>query len=479
MASEGRVENGDWASRTVSCGARELHDWVGPVRFAGYIKFMKPVVVIGGGPAGSVFGAILANEGIPVVLFERGSHPRHHVGESLQPATIDILDEHLGIREAIAAEDFALKYGAVYVWGETDEPWSILFDERLERDVDSITEADLLAGDYERAWQVRRSRFDEIVFTAAKARGVEAHTDCGVAKVLFEGDRAVGVLLEDGRRVEASMVVDASGQRCMIGRHLGLIEPAEDLKSIAIYSYFRGAGGLPAPLCRHAQLITAIPEGWLWFIPISADVTSIGLVTQDRHQYTEDEFRALLERSPVPIDDGEYCEVDGVRGLQVVRDWSYSAETYHGPGHVLVGDAACFVDPILAGGVDFAIRGAANAAVAVMEALTGNGSALTRYSKTMRKDYQAWLRMARYWYGNNRKVDGFFWEAHQLIQSKSVSTPLRAFVYLTSGHYAADAHFKVFQEWQEKKMFEALGVNRTALKSALDHRRSDAPIPTK
>ena len=43
----------------------------------------------------------------------------------------------------------------------------------------------------------------------------------------------------------------------------------------------------------------------------------------------------------------------------------------------------------------------------------------------MRKDYQAWLRMARYWYGNNRKVDGFFWEAHQLVQSKSVSTPLR------------------------------------------------------
>ena len=114
-----------------------------------------------------------------------------------------------------------------------------------------------------------------------------------------------------------------------------------------------------------------------------------------------------------------------------------------------------------------------------MEALTGNGAALARYSRTMRKDYQAWLRMARYWYGNNRKVDGFFWEAHQLVQSKSVSTPLRAFVYLTSGHYAADAHFKVFQEWQEKKMFEALGVNRTALKSALDQRRSDAPLPTK
>ena len=165
--------------------------------------------------------------------------------------------------------------------------------------------------------------------------------------------------------------------------------------------------------------------------------------------------------------------------LQVVRDWSYSAQTYHGPGHILVGDAACFVDPILAGGVDFAIRGAANAAVAVMEALTGNADALNRYSETMRKDYQAWLRMARYWYGNNRSVDGFFWEAHQLVQRGSVSTPLRAFVYLTSGHYAADAHFKVFQEWQEKKMFQALGVNHGELKSALAQRRGGAAPRTK
>ncbi len=434
---------------------------------------MKPVVVIGGGPAGSVFSAILASEGIPVMLFERGAHPRHHVGESLQPATIDILEEHLGIRDAIAAEDFALKYGAVYVWGETDEPWSILFDERLERDVDSISEEEMLARDYERAWQVRRSRFDEIIFNAAVAKGVQAHTNTGVAKVLFEDDRAVGVILDDGRQIDASFVVDASGQRCLIGRHLGLIDPAEDLKSIAIYSYFRDAGGLPAPLGRHAQLIAAIPEGWLWFIPISADVTSIGLVTQDRRPYTEDEFRELLARSPVPIDDGTYCEVDGVRGLQTVRDWSYSARSFHGPGHVLIGDAACFVDPILAGGVDFAIRGSANAAVAVMETLTGSTTAMSRYAQTMRKDYQAWLRMARYWYGNNRKVDGFFWQAHQLVQSASVSTPLRAFVYLTSGHYSADAHFKVFQEWQEKKMFHALGVNRSELKTALEQHRPE------
>jgi hypothetical protein len=36
---------------------------------------------------------------------------------------------------------------------------------------------------------------------------------------------------------------------------------------------------------------------------------------------------------------------------------------------------------------------------------------------------------------------------------------MRAFIYLTTGRYAADRHFKVFQRWQEQKMFSALGVD--------------------
>ena len=87
----------------------------------------------------------------------------------------------------------------------------------------------------------------------------------------------------------------------------------------------------------------------------------------------------------------------------------------------------------------------------------------------MKKDYRSYLRMARYWYGNNRSVDGFFWEAHQEIEA-SLSTPLRAFVYLTSGRYAADQHLKVFQQWQEETMFKALGVDKDRLATALRKR---------
>jgi hypothetical protein len=79
--------------------------------------------------------------------------------------------------------------------------------------------------------------------------------------------------------------------------------------------------------------------------------------------------------------------------------------------------------------------------------------------------------MARYWYGNNRSMEGFFWEAMAQIPEGTTSTSLRAFVYLTSGQYATDNHFKVFSQWQEKHMFKALGVDKKRLRAQLLNKR--------
>ena len=92
------------------------------------------VLIIGGGPAGATTAGVLAQSNVDVTLIERDRHPRHHVGESLQPATCGWLKEHLGLE----IKGFPRKYGAVYVWGQSREPWSVLFDARLEQDLASM-----------------------------------------------------------------------------------------------------------------------------------------------------------------------------------------------------------------------------------------------------------------------------------------------------------------------------------------------------
>jgi clorobiocin biosynthesis protein Clo-hal len=134
----------------------------------------------------------------------------------------------------------------------------------------------------------------------------------------------------------------------------------------------------------------------------------------------------------------------------------------------MAGDAACFVDPILSGGVDLAVRTACRAALMLLRIRDGEAhEALAKaYETTLGREYRAYLRLARYWYGNNRSVEGFFWEAHRELAGEIAdkTTPLRAFVYLTTGKYAADKHLKVFRRWQEEKMFRALGVDKKGLR---------------
>ena len=111
------------------------------------------VVVIGGGPAGSLAATYLAGNGYSVALFERQKHPRYQVGESLLPDVWKYCDA-AGATDAIAAEGFLRKAGGSVDWnGE------------MRR---------LSFGDFgytRPALHVERDRFDQILFERARASG--------------------------------------------------------------------------------------------------------------------------------------------------------------------------------------------------------------------------------------------------------------------------------------------------------------------
>ena len=71
------------------------------------------VIVIGGGPAGSTIGSILAREGRHVVLFEKEQFPRHHIGESLMTDTYWTF-QRMGLLEKLKASPFVRKYSVQF-----------------------------------------------------------------------------------------------------------------------------------------------------------------------------------------------------------------------------------------------------------------------------------------------------------------------------------------------------------------------------
>ena len=71
-----------------------------PVSNPAGADFHCDVLVVGGGPAGSTISALLAERGRDVVMLEKAHHPRFHIGESLLPANVALLDR-LGVRERV------------------------------------------------------------------------------------------------------------------------------------------------------------------------------------------------------------------------------------------------------------------------------------------------------------------------------------------------------------------------------------------
>ena len=81
------------------------------------------VLIVGGGPAGSTIGALLAQRGENVMLVEKDTHPRFHIGESLLPLNLPLFEE-LGVQDAIDRIGMA-KYGVEFVspWHNRSHNW--------------------------------------------------------------------------------------------------------------------------------------------------------------------------------------------------------------------------------------------------------------------------------------------------------------------------------------------------------------------
>ena len=388
-------------------------------------------IVIGGGPGGSTTATLLARKGARVLLLERERFPREHVGESLLPATMPILEE-LGVMEAVEAAGFLKKWGASMVWGSSSEPWSWYFRETNRQ--------------HPHSYQVVRAQFDQILLDNARASGVEVREGRRVTDVLRDGERVTGVSYRDGdgdgaeQEAHARFVVDASGQHALLANALGLREWDSFFRNLAVYGYFAGARRLPEPDETNI-LVEAHEHGWCWTIPLHGGRASVGTVVDaDRAREAiegGDLERFLLDsiaRAPHTAALVEGATLEGKP--QAVRDWSYVSRALIGDGYVLVGDAACFIDPLFSSGVHLAMNAGVLAAAYVTTALRDEqlaAEARPVYERLYLQQYHHFRELAKLFYSSNRTADSYFWEARRVTGGDLDATAREAFVDAVAG----------------------------------------------
>ncbi len=312
-------------------------------------------VVIGGGPAGSTVAGLLARAGHDVALVERARFPRFSVGESLIPATYDVL-ERLGMIDRLRASSFVEKHSVQFISERGRESAPFYF-----RETDPSERS--------QTWQVERAAFDQMLLDNARDLGADVHDETAVTEVLLDGNdgeaRASGIRVRradgESQEVSASVVVDASGRRSLIARKLGLRYGDPLLKMAAMFTHFEG-GQRGEGIDEGATLIihTEDQNGWVWYIPMPNNRVSVGVVGPIHHLIQG------RQGDPQKVFDEEIARCPGVRPrlesarqampIQVLNDFSYRSRQAAGHGWALAGDAYGFLDPMYSTGVLLALK---------------------------------------------------------------------------------------------------------------------------
>ena len=329
-------------------------------------------IVIGGGPAGSTVATLVAEQGHRVLLLERTSTPQFKIGESLIPATYWTF-KRLGMLEKLRASHFPQKY-SVQFYSRTGKASNPFYFFQTNPHDSAVT------------WQVLRSEFDQMLLDNAKEKGVEIRRGIGVREVLFEGDTATGVVTQnvDGTRetLNATVIVDSTGQRSLIGRQLNLNTTEPNLKMASLFTHYEG-GHRDEGIDEGATLIlhTEEKDSWFWSIPLPYNRTSIGVVGElDYLLQNRRDADGKLNAQKIFTEELAKCaplqqRLEGANQLfpiQSTKDFSYRASRIAGNNWVLVGDAFGFLDPVYSTGLFLALKSGEMAADVIIEAFHKN-----------------------------------------------------------------------------------------------------------
>lgn len=427
------------------------------------------VIIIGAGPAGTTAAFTLAERGRSVLVLERRSLPRFHIGESQLTYSAAILEE-MGLLEEARSQGYPTKRGAEFIFPNGDS-----------RRTDF---ADQGPGRHPTTFQCERSHFDHFLARSAERVGARILQDAMVHDVIEDADgRVTGVRYErDGetRTALAPWVIDAGGRTSKIAQRYKTRRDIPWLRNTALYRHYEGVDERHNPGEEGDIQIGGHADGWLWAIPIWPDTLSIGAVMPRevlKAGVSRDAvFDEHLARAPRIVQ-----RLTGARATAETRmesDFCYYSDRVTGAGWVLAGDAGAFIDPIFSGGAFLAMftgRAAAQAIDRILDDPAAEGDCLDAYSSQYKTGYDGYTRLVSAYYESDYKLGAY-------LQAEGFSVDSDpSFARVLGGDFWTDVNpinrwlreqrrwdtFEPFEPWTECPIYPDLDAAERAEAAAL------------
>lgn len=303
------------------------------------------VIVVGGGPAGSVSAWLLAERGHRVLLLDKARFPRHKAcSEYVNPAGARLLAA-LGLAGELEALG-AHRMEAMLIHAPGGHRFLADFG---------------VAEPGSTAIGLSRFRLDSLLLNRAREAGVEVREGVHVRDILVANGSVQGVeATVDGARVilRAPLTIGADGRHGVVARALGLDSPLRWPRRTGLVAHYRGVTGLGSWGEMH---VAPARQGYAGLAPLEEGLTNVAFVTAsaavaNRPGSLEAFFAEGL--SGIPAVASRLAGAERAGGIRGIGPMAHCARKVFGDGFMLVGDAASFLDPFTGDGIHEALRGA-------------------------------------------------------------------------------------------------------------------------
>jgi menaquinone-9 beta-reductase len=319
------------------------------------------VLIVGGGPSGSICANYLAKAGNKVILIDSENFPRDKIcGDFVSPISLNELKE-IGIWEL---DDFERTY---VITGATVHLNGLSLISKNLPEMEGLP-------DYGRV--IPRVKLDNWLVEAAKKNGVQVITPCRLENYSINTNSVTIDCDQEGRKryFTVKLIVGADGSYSKVARLLNGRNPLPENKIVAVRAYFENVN------CKsqQAELFFSSKSfpGYYWFFPVSPTTANVGVgMMLENFPKEEISLKKLLldiiendESFKSKIGDGK---LEGkIVGFPLsIYDPN---ETIVKDRLLLIGDAAGLVNPINGEGIQHAIQSGRWAAESIAECLKKN-----------------------------------------------------------------------------------------------------------
>lgn len=320
------------------------------------------VLVIGAGPSGTVAASMVNQSGFKVKIVEKLKFPRFVIGESLLPRCMEALGE-AGFLDAIGKVGFQQKNGAKFV---------------KDGKICDFNFSNQFSEGWKWTWQVQRAQFDKTLADTVESMGVPISYETGVTDIKFNGSDSVTTVEDingNKSQIEAKFIIDASGYGRVIPRLFNLDKPSNLPPRKTLFAHVHDERRSEVEEPNRITIVCHAPGVWIWIIPFSSDITSVGFVGNPeffdkfKGNTPEDKFREMVASEPYLKERLKDTKL--VFEPKTIEGWSMTTEKFYGDGFVLTGNVTEFLDPIFSSGVTLATVSGCTAGKLVSRKLKG------------------------------------------------------------------------------------------------------------